>query len=591
MERPDEFFDKYTSLKEYDCPQPIAPERKVFIGWSTTPNDINNRMYDIPRGTTGDLKLYAVYGDIYSITYYDGDTKIEGFDDWYSSYTEGEECYFSLPGAGEYPELLPERDGQIFAGWCMNKDLSGEVLGDGVWIDSAEDWHEDITLYACYADYYTVTWYSWDGTTVLTADDMGAPEYYFDKYTSVRDYWGPPLEVPESEWTKKEFIGWSTTPNDIKNADFYIKKGTTGNLKLYAVLGNIYSITYYIGDKKIEDFAYERYSYTEGYYCYLPSAEDYPVLLSERDGQIFVGWCMEKDLSGDILEEYYEKAGWSGDLTLYACYVKPYDITWYSSDGETVLTADDMKWPDEFFDKYTSLKEYYCPTPITPEGSTFVGWYRSSSFSGEPMRMLEKGTRGNLKLYACFVSIENFSVTPSAWVLNSDASAAGGKLTVRVKGVDPSFVKVYRSSDAMTVVENTEKAEYYIWAGDKEKASDDDVIVAVGTVWQEISLTFRDMPNILTLPAAMQTIKAEAFMNCTNIDGISVRGNKLTEIQSGAFKNCTGLYFIELPDSVADIADDAFEGCANVQFYCSDNSTAAAYAEAHGIPHSPLYQE
>ncbi len=587
MEIPYDYFDKYTSVKEYKCPTLIAPDGKTFVGWSTTPNDLKNTMNFISKGTKGDLKLYAVYGSTYSITYYDGDTKIEGFDDWYSSYTEGE--YISLPDAGEYPELLPERDGQIFAGWCMNKDLSGEIL-IGSYDYQDIDWSGDLTFYACYADYYTVTWYSWDGETVLTADDMAAPEYYFDKYTSVRDYWGPDVEVPEPEWTKKEFIGWSTTPNDSKNAAFYIRKGTTGNLKLYATLGNIYSITYYIGDEKIEYFDYERYSYTEGSFCYLPSAEDYPEFLSERDGQIFVGWCMEKDLSGDILEEYYEKAGWSGDLTLYACYVKPYDITWYSSDGETVLTADDMTYSEAYIDQYTSVKDYYCPTPKAPKGSVFIGWYRSSSFSGRPITMLEKGTWGDLKLYARFISIENLSVTPSTWVLNSDASAAGGKLTVRVTGVDPSVIAVTHS-EAMTVVENTEKNEYYIWTEDKEMESDF-VTVRVGyTALSEISLTFRDMPDILTLPAAMQTIKAEAFMNCTNIDGVSVRGNKLTEIQSGAFRNCTGLYFIELPDSVTTIADNAFEGCANVQFYCSDNSKAAAYAEAHGIPHSPLYQE
>ncbi len=530
------------------------------------------------------LAVSCALAETWTITYYDYDgNKIEGFADRHYSYTENM-MYRYLPTAQEYPDILPEeRNGRIFAGWCTNKDLSGEVL-----TYSKYGWSGDLTLYACYVDYYTVTWYSSDGETVLTADDMKWPDNFFDKYTSLKGYYCPQPIAPE----RKGFIGWSTTPNDINNRMYGIPRGTTGDLKLYAVYGDIYSITYYDGDTKIEGFDDWYSSYTEGgeEYFFLPGAGEYPELLPERDGQIFAGWCMNKDLSGEVFTNSAED--WHEDITLYACYADYYTVTWYSWDGTTVLTADDMKWPDEFFDKYTSLKEYYCPTPITPEGSTFVGWYRSSSFSGEPMWVLEKGTRGNLKLYARFVSIENFSVTPRAWVLNSDASAAGGKLTVRVKGVDPSFVKVYRSSDAMTtVVENTEKAEYYIWAGDKEKASDDDVIVAVGTVWQGISLTFRDMPNILTLPAAMQTIKAEAFMNCTNIDGISVRGNKLTEIQSGAFKSCTGLYFIELPDSVTTIADDAFEGCANVQFYCSDNSTAAAYAEAHGIPHSPLYQE
>ncbi len=497
MEIPYYYFDKYTSVRDYYCPTPITPEGKGFVDWSTTPNNLNNKMYYIPKGTKGDLKLYAVYGSTYSITYYDGDTKIKGFDDWLYSYTENGHT-FELPNAEYYPVLLPERDGQIFAGWCMNKDLSGEVLTT-LYNDGRSG---DLTLYACYADYYTVTWYSSDGTTVLTADDMKYSFEYFDKYTSVRNYYCPTPITPEG----KGFAGWSMSPNDTGTADTYIWEGTTGDLKLYAVYGSTYSITYYDGDTKIEGFDDWYSSYTEGGVSYLPGAEEYPQLLPERDGQIFVGWC------------------------------------------------------------------------------------KSSALSDKPMIWIDEGTKGDLKLYARFISIENLSVTPSAWVLNSDASAAGGKLTVRVKGVDPSVIAVTHS-EAMTVVENTERDEYYIWTEDKEMESDF-VTVRVGyTALSEISLTFRDMPDILTLPAAMQTIKAEAFMNCTNIDGVSVRGNKLTEIQSGAFKNCTGLYFIELPDSVTEIADDAFEGCANVQFYCSDNSTAAAYAEAHGIPHSPLYQE
>lgn len=95
-----------------------------------------------------------------------------------------------------------------------------------------------------------------------------------------------------------------------------------------------------------------------------------------------------------------------------------------------------------------------------------------------------------------------------------------------------------------------------------------------------------DYSTKLVIPADTTVIEEEAFMDCTTLGGFSVAGSNLTEIQSGAFKNCTWLCFAYIPDSVTIIADDAFEGCSKVHFYCSDTSAAAAYADAHGIEHS-----
>ena len=50
-----------------------------------------------------------------------------------------------------------------------------------------------------------------------------------------------------------------------------------------------------------------------------------------------------------------------------------------------------------------------------------------------------------------------------------------------------------------------------------------------------------------------------------------------------AFVRCTELLKITIPESVTEIADDAFEGCEELVIYCYTDSYAHEYAEAKGI--------
>lgn len=50
-----------------------------------------------------------------------------------------------------------------------------------------------------------------------------------------------------------------------------------------------------------------------------------------------------------------------------------------------------------------------------------------------------------------------------------------------------------------------------------------------------------------------------------------------------AFLNCSGLLRVDIPDSVTEIADDAFSGCGNVTIVAPADSAAAQYAQSKGI--------
>ena len=93
---------------------------------------------------------------------------------------------------------------------------------------------------------------------------------------------------------------------------------------------------------------------------------------------------------------------------------------------------------------------------------------------------------------------------------------------------------------------------------------------------------YRDVP-FLGLPDAAGVIREEAFMGMPALQAVAL-GDELTCIEFLAFADCGNLLFINIPASVKEIADNAFEGCENLQIFCTDGSIGEEYARYHGIP-------
>lgn len=87
--------------------------------------------------------------------------------------------------------------------------------------------------------------------------------------------------------------------------------------------------------------------------------------------------------------------------------------------------------------------------------------------------------------------------------------------------------------------------------------------------------------SVAYLLDSLDVIDAEALL------GIAARTvvipDGATTIGARAFASCPNLEYVVVPDSVRSIAADAFSG-SSVTFICSANSTAAGYAQSHGIP-------
>jgi|GEM_PF-747281 len=82
----------------------------------------------------------------------------------------------------------------------------------------------------------------------------------------------------------------------------------------------------------------------------------------------------------------------------------------------------------------------------------------------------------------------------------------------------------------------------------------------------------------------IEEIGDESFMGNTKLRTFDASKSSLMFIGSKAFSGCTNLQSIYLPDTVNEIASDAFNNCPNLTIHCSAGSYAESYAINKGIP-------
>ena len=67
----------------------------------------------------------------------------------------------------------------------------------------------------------------------------------------------------------------------------------------------------------------------------------------------------------------------------------------------------------------------------------------------------------------------------------------------------------------------------------------------------------------VTIPDSVTSIGGIAFSSCTNLTSVTIPNN-VTSIGHLAFENCSGLTSVTIPDSVTSIGDGAFGDCSNL---------------------------
>jgi hypothetical protein len=100
-----------------------------------------------------------------------------------------------------------------------------------------------------------------------------------------------------------------------------------------------------------------------------------------------------------------------------------------------------------------------------------------------------------------------------------------------------------------------------------------DIDLSGSTVTSIESSAFRECTNLtgVTIPNSVTSIGNDAFNECTSLTSITIP-DSVTEIGQGAFHVCTSLTGITIPDSVTSIADSTFSYCTSLTSITIPNS-------------------
>lgn len=102
---------------------------------------------------------------------------------------------------------------------------------------------------------------------------------------------------------------------------------------------------------------------------------------------------------------------------------------------------------------------------------------------------------------------------------------------------------------------------FAIEAVDKEQAT---YSIKEGARWIG-TYAFRNCSNLasVTIPNSVISIGSQAFEGCSNLTSVTI-GNSVTSIGREAFYDCSNLTSVTIGNSVASIGDEAFFGCSNL---------------------------
>lgn len=341
----------------------------TFDGWYKN-KAMTQKITSIPKGSEGNLKLYAKWNVNHYTIKFSGNGATSG------SMSSMKDCEYDSIYTLTKNKFV--RSGYRFAGWNTKKNGKGTPYSNKEDVEnlSAKD-GAVITLYAQWTkSMYTIT-YKLNGGT-LTQKNPTKYDVNTKTFT---------LKNP----TRKgyTFEGWYKE-SSYKTKVTKIKKGTTGNITLYAKWKlNKYKIVYKgngATSGSMSDVTTCKYGKK---YTLAPNK-------FKRTGYTFTGWNTAADGSGRSYKDKEQVKNLSASnnktITLYAQWKRQvYTIKYELNGGIMGSKSNPTKY-------YVNTKTFKLNAPER-EGYTFKGWYTEKNFKYK-ITQIKKGTRKNYKLYA-----------------------------------------------------------------------------------------------------------------------------------------------------------------------------------------------
>ena len=213
-----------------------------------------------------------------------------------------------------------------------------------------------------------------------------------------------------------------------------------------------------------------------------------------------------------------------------------------------VLPSGVITIKNSSFSNCTSLRAVYCKSIITPTGSS--GMFNSNA--------------SERKMYVPVSSVYAYK-TALYWKNYADYIVGYDFEKMEEVFEIPANNEIWYISDDDKIIKpnNTEafgaKIVSYMYENGKNIIKFDGDVVQIGDSAFKgcTALSSIVIPNSITL------IGSSAFSDCTSLSSITI-GDRVTSIESSAFKGCTALSSIVIPNSITLIGSSAFSDCTSL---------------------------
>ncbi len=220
------------------------------------------------------------------------------------------------------------------------------------------------------------------------------------------------------------------------------------------------------------------------------------------------------------------------------------------------------------------------PSPAAPEGHEFAGWYTTPNGPKANGAKYEDAffvSAGELVLYA-YYKPQSYTVTFGNAQLEAVPVSYGEDYTLPVPA----------AADATTAFGGWYSAQY---GAGTQYTDADGKSVSPWALTQGATLYAYWVEGVLSYRWSNGGYVVSAGARIGELTSVTVPakhndGRAITQVESGAFKGCTTLTEINLPDTMTTIPANAFEGCkqlTSINIYAADNPDVPKFSSEDGV--------